>query len=48
MRMSRQAPIDTKDPENTVARVDEINIDPKEERALVRTYILQLLNLQRV
>lgn len=43
--MSRQTPIDTKVPENTVARIDEIDIDPKEERALVRTPILKMLNL---
>jgi hypothetical protein len=34
-KMSSQAPVDTKVPENTVDRVDDIDIDPKEERALV-------------
>lgn len=33
--MSSQAPVDTKVPENTVDRVDDIDIDPKEEKALV-------------
>ncbi|OKP14809.1 hypothetical protein PENSUB_5873 [Penicillium subrubescens] len=33
--MSSQAPVDTKVPENTVGRLDDIDIDPKDERALV-------------
>ena len=43
--MSGQTPIDIKVPENTVARIDEIDIDPKEERALVRISILKMPNL---
>lgn len=45
--MSRQT-IDTKVPENTVARVDGIDIDPKEERALVRTCSPHVLNLPQI
>jgi hypothetical protein len=33
--MSSQAPVDTKVPENTVGRLDDIDIDSKGERALV-------------
>jgi hypothetical protein len=37
--MSKQMPMDTKVPGNTVNGVNGIDIDPKEERALVRTCI---------
>lgn len=33
--MSKQGRVDTKVPESTVDRVEEIDIDPEEERALV-------------
>lgn len=36
--MSRQGQVDIKVPENTVDRVEAIDIDPKEERVLVRPY----------
>lgn len=43
--MTSQAPFDTKIPEHTVDRVDDIDIDPIEERALVCASFFGLFDL---